>query len=72
MNKMSSLFQDIEIRYYWMMSRLAQSQRESSSRIAYINLDSSNEYAITAIQDSHLHDAQTEKIEFEKKIGAVA
>ena len=72
MNKISSLFQDIEIRYYWMMSSIAQLQRRNSSRITHINSDSSEKYTITEKNGSHLLNSQAEKIEYEKKAGVAA
>lgn len=50
MNPIFSLLQDIEIRYYWVMSRIVQSQRKNYSRIAYVNSASSEGHAITEKQ----------------------
>ena len=53
MNSISSLIQDIEIRYYWAMSHIVQSQRRNSSKkkIAYLNSISSDGYSIIEKQD---------------------
>ena len=70
-NPISSLLQDIEIRYYWVMSRIVQSQRKNSSRVVYINSASSDGAAITEKQNSRLFNSQTETIQYEKQLGVV-
>ena len=70
MNPISSLLQDIEIRYYWVMSRIVQSQRRNSLRIANINSASSDDHAITEKQNS-IYSNSGQKMEYDKQVSAV-
>ena len=70
MNPIPSLLQDIEIRYYWAMSRIVQSQRRISLRIANINSVASDDHATTETQN-FVYSNPEQNIEYDKQVTAV-
>ena len=65
------IIQDIQIEYYRIMSRIAQSQRKNSP-MTNTHLDAFDELSISEKIDGHTLNIPIEKSEYEKKSSVVA